>query len=65
MNGRIRNICCVIFKGVSCELVFFLGSESSHLKELDLSANDFMDTGLRDLCVGLKSQRCTLRTLRF
>lgn len=46
-------------------LAVALSAESNHLKELDLSANVFMDTGLRDLCVGLKSHRCTLQTLRF
>lgn len=42
-----------------------LGAESNHLKELDLSANDFMDTGLQQLCFGLKSHHCPLQTLRF
>lgn len=46
-------------------LAVALGMDSSHLKELDLSANDFMDAGLQQLCVGLKSHHCTLQTLRF
>lgn len=46
-------------------LAVALGANSSHLEELDLSANDFMDAGLQQLCVGLTSHHCVLQTLRF
>lgn len=53
-------------KGYCLEaLALALGKDSSHLKELDLSDNDFMDAGLQQLCAGLKSHHCTLQTLRF
>ncbi|XP_043965482.1 NLR family CARD domain-containing protein 3-like isoform X2 [Gambusia affinis] len=42
-----------------------LSSQSSHLRELDLSNNDLMDMGVTLLCGGLRSKQCTLTTLRL
>ncbi|XP_014824613.1 PREDICTED: protein NLRC3-like [Poecilia mexicana] len=56
---------CNLSPSTCATLSTVLSSQSSHLRELDLSNNDLTDTGVTLLCGGLRSAQCTLTTLRL
>ena len=67
------SLCYHLFRLSGCKLSersfktlsAILNSPSSNLKELDLSKNNLRDSGVKQLCVGLKSPHCELESLRF
>ncbi|CAL8298355.1 unnamed protein product, partial [Gadus morhua 'NCC'] len=54
---------CTLSKRCCEALASVLSSDSSRLKELDLSTNDLLDSGVKLLSAGLGSPHCTLENL--
>ncbi|XP_036412939.1 NACHT, LRR and PYD domains-containing protein 12-like isoform X2 [Colossoma macropomum] len=63
---EVLRMCCCRFREDSCKvLASVLRSDSSALKELDLSHNELEDRGVKFLCAGLATQHCKLQILRL
>ena len=60
--GRLTG--CDLSKRCCEALASVLSSNSSSLRELDLSTNDLQDSGVKLLSAGLGIPHCTLKTLR-
>lgn len=66
VNLLCFRLCRCKLEGDCCEgLAVALSTESTQLKELDLSANNFQEAGVKALCVGMRSHNCKLQTVRL
>ncbi|XP_047193896.1 NACHT, LRR and PYD domains-containing protein 12-like, partial [Hippoglossus stenolepis] len=63
-NCRKARLCGCELSETHCEVVASaLKSDPSHLRELNLSKNNLLDSGVKLLCSGLESPNCRLETL--
>ncbi|XP_058480536.1 NACHT, LRR and PYD domains-containing protein 12-like [Solea solea] len=56
---------CKLTENICKALAEALSSQSSRVRELDLSDNELKDSGVLHLCVGLGNPNCSLETLRL
>ncbi|KAM9707761.1 NACHT, LRR and PYD domains-containing protein 3-like isoform 2-T2 [Menidia menidia] len=62
---KLRLADCELSERVCEAVASVLKSSPSHLKELDLSRNMLMDSGVKHVSAGLESPNCRLETLRL
>ncbi|KAM9707958.1 uncharacterized protein ACNS7B_000408 [Menidia menidia] len=62
---KLRLADCGLSESVCEGVASALKSSPSHLKELDLSRNMLMDSGVKHVSAGLESPNCRLETLRL
>ncbi|XP_017537548.1 NACHT, LRR and PYD domains-containing protein 14-like [Pygocentrus nattereri] len=64
-NLQILRLSCCNLGETACENLKSVLLMENSLKELDLSNNDLQDSGVEQLCAGLKSSHCKLQILRL
>ncbi|XP_076845409.1 NLR family CARD domain-containing protein 3-like isoform X2 [Brachyhypopomus gauderio] len=62
---QILRLSSCMLTGESCKYVANTLKAKSTLIELDLSCNDLQDSGIKQICIGLKSSHCNLKALRL